>query len=174
MLKELKGGTSSIRGRRRTHRRKTALIVTVVALSFMVLLVVAGLIYLWWMGNHTTITPTTLPNTNSVVATPRKVADNIPVGVALSSFNSPASVGSDTSISIRTLPGAACSISVTYSDTEKVNDIALVPKIADDYGSVNWNWKVPTGQKPGKWPVEVTCARNDKSGYYKDYLVVTP
>ena len=76
-------------------------------------------------------------------------------------------------IGIKTNPGADCQITVR-ADKDPLPDLGLVPKIADEYGIINWSWKVPGDISPARWPVEVTCANEaKKSAFYRAYLVVT-
>lgn len=173
MLGELKGSTYTKRGMRREKRRRTVSTVLITLLVFALLAVSAGLVYVWWTGSHTevTVSPAVPVKKPTLPETP-KIADNSPVGVAISVFSSPIAAGSNAAITIRTKPKAACSIAVTY-DKDRSTDSGLVPKTADQYGVVGWSWTVESNRPAGKWPVDVTCALGDRSGYVRGDLVVT-
>ena len=180
MLKELKGVGSTYRANDR--RRRGHFVRTVVTVIVVVLLICAalGLAYVWYMGKVKPVQPAAEVPTVATTKAPTTVApvvdDNSPVGVAIQSFSSSVQRGSNASISIRTRPQAACSIRVTYSLTpdqdKESKDGGLIPKTADDYGTVSWTWTVETSRPVGSWPVEVTCAYKDKWGYGKDMMEV--
>lgn len=97
---------------------------------------------------------------------------NAAVGVAVESFSSLAKIGSDASISIGTTPGATCKIEVLY-DKVPAMDPGLKPQIADDFGSVTWDWAIGPATPPGMWPVNITCSRNKHSGFVQAQLDVS-
>lgn len=164
-----KGKAPHHRQQRRFWKR---LIVTCVVLIG--LAVATGVAYTWWMGKQRAVS--TVPTVqSSKKTTPRAtptIDENAPVGVAVEAMSPPMKAGSNASISIKTRPKAACSIMVTYKD-QKSTDAGLVPKNADEFGAVMWTWSVEVGRPVGSWPVEVTCAYGDKSGYGKEMLVIT-
>lgn len=173
MLRELKGSTTTTRGRRRAKRRRTATTIVVVVLVFLLLLAGLALLYVWYTGNETELPESAVkPSAPSQLTKPPEVADNVPVGVAVSALSSPIAAGSNASISIRTKQKAACNITVTYG-TEKSHDTGLVPKTADEYGVVSWSWTVEASRAAGTYPIDITCAKDDKSGYRQADLVVT-
>lgn len=172
MLRELKGGPSTHKGQRR-HRRKRLFwlvcsVVGVVALLALILV----LLYVWYTGQHAKVQVSELrPKPINVLKAPAPIAENQNVGVYIIELTSPLTAGSNASVSIRTLPRSACSIDVVYNGLKSV-DIGLIPKDADEYGVVRWTWKVEQGQPVGKWPVNITCARNGSSGYMRGDLVI--
>lgn len=172
MLKELKHTPATVRGRRRQHRRRSAVIATIALLLVLLLALAAALWYVWWTGQHAEVKVSKVQPAPTREVAPPKVADNAPVGVSISVLTSPLSAGSNASITIRTKPKAACSIIVTYDNSEKSRDSGLVPKMADEYGVVSWSWSVESNRTKGKWPIDITCAENGKSGYMRGELVV--
>ena len=173
MLRELKGSAATVHGRRRAKRRRLAVTLTIITLLLLLLLLTLALGYVWYSGNHTKVDTTENKSLiSSQPAKPPTVADNTPVGISVSVFSSPVVAGSNASIDIRTKQKAACTISVTYG-TQKSPDSGLVPKTADEYGVVAWSWKVEAFRPAGTYPVEIVCARDGKSGYYRADLVVT-
>lgn len=180
MLKELKGVGSTHRinaRRRRGHLLRTVIGIIVV---IVIICTALGFAYVWYLGKtkpvqqaaeikHVSTAPAT------AVSAP-VVDENAPVGVAIQSFSSSVQRGTNASIGIRTRPQAACSIRVTYSQTpdqaKESKDGGLIPKTADEYGSVSWTWSVEADRPVGSWPVEVTCAYKAKWGYGKDMLQV--
>lgn len=172
MLRELKGSTATHRGRRRARRKRFAWTIAIIIIVLLLFGLLAAIAYVWYNGQTAQVAVTT--PTPKYTNTPKpavKVADNQPVGVAISALSSPVAPGSNASARISTLPQAACSIEVLYNGA-KSGDTGLVPKIADEYGAVSWSWKVDLGVPKGKWPVNITCARNESSGYVRGDLVV--
>jgi hypothetical protein len=146
-----------------------------------VLLVIAaivGAVIVWYLGKTRPAVQAQKPaTTTKVVQTSTPTVDeNAPVGVAVQTVTSPVIRGSNASIAIRTRPKAACSIQVTYSldgDKDKISrDGGLIPKNADEYGTVSWTWTVESSRPIGSWPIEVTCAYKSKWGYGKQMLEV--
>lgn len=173
MLRELKGTSATVHGRRRARRRSLAVTVTIVILVLLPILMSAGLWYVWYSGQHTSVN---VEENKSIAASkpvaPPVQADNTPVGVAQSMFTSPVVAGANSSITVRTKQKAACTITVTYGTDESL-DTGLVPRTADEYGVVTWSWKVESNRAAGSYPVDIVCAKDGKSGYYRATLVVT-
>ena len=171
MLRELKGSAHTASGKRRAARRRTISTIAIVLLVFALLLVSAGLIYVWYIGQHTEVKVTQNKSTLKRDVLPPPVRDDSPVGAAISVFTSPTAPGSNASITVRTKPKAACNIAVTY-DKDKSVDSGLIPKTADEYGVVSWSWTIEPNRPVGTWPVDITCALNGKSGYVRGDLVL--
>lgn len=143
-----------------------------------VLVLAAGFVYTWYMGQGQ-------PKTDAVasVQTDQQVskqpeikhvepAANAAVGAAVQLIESPVAAGNDSSLTIRTNPGAKCDIKVEYNKIPS-NAEGLHTKTADEFGIVSWSWYVGTSVPAGKWPVTVTCSKNGKSGVVTADLVVT-
>lgn len=64
--------------------------------------------------------------------------------------------GSTVSVTVKTKPGDRCSITVIYKSGASTAQ-GLVPKQANDAGTVSWSWKVGTRTTPGTWPVIISC-----------------
>jgi len=103
---------------------------------------------------------------------PHKPNPNSPASVALYMLQESAPAGSNAGASVKTVPTAACTISVTYNDGPS-QDSGLVSKTADDFGVVGWTWTVPPATPEGKYPVKVTCVYNGRSAVGIQDLVVT-
>ena len=132
----------------------------------------AGIAYVWYTSQNSEVVKTEAPKpAPKKVATTPVVDPKTPVGVSVTVLTSPIKAGSNASITIKTKPLAACSIKVEY-DKKPGTDGGLVPKSADDYGVATWTWTVEPGRPPGTWPVDVTCARDGKSGYVRGDLVI--
>lgn len=156
------------------QRRKRTVRRVVVAVFFLLIgLVVGGIIYVWYMGQHPGGQTTQKIDTKSTAPTIRTytLPEDAPVGIVQQSFSGSATPGSNAALSIKTNPGAACQITVKVNNTP-LPDTGLVPKIADEFGIVNWSWTIPLNVLPGKWPVEITCANAKKSAYHKVDLEV--
>ncbi len=158
---------------RRAYKSLKKTAISVVALF--VIFVGSGLAYTWYMGqsgryssseNDVTVTPE--PKVAVKHVTP---AANAAVGVSLQMLTSPVTPGSNASITVRTNPGATCSIKVEYNKVAST-DSGLAPKVADEFGIAIWSWTVGQSVPLGKWPVTVTCVLSQKSGVYIADLVV--
>lgn len=159
------------RGRRKRTARRVAF--AVVILLF--LLIVAAIVYVWYTGRHPVQQVIQTVDTRSTAPTVKTYtpAPDAPVAIVQQAFSGPATPGSNASLSIKTNPHAPCQITVKVNNAP-LPDTGLVPKIADEFGIVDWSWTVPKNVLPGKWPVEVTCANEaKKSAYYKVDLEVT-
>jgi hypothetical protein len=138
------------------------MIVGVVLLS--AIFVSAGIAYTWYTGRN--ITEDTVKDEPIVTSTPVvnhvQPADNVAESVSIQSLNSPITPGSNASVSIKTNPYSDCTIVVTYDKTESA-DSGLVPKTADDWGTLSWTWTVGNNVPIGKWPVKITCVWHERS-----------
>ncbi len=167
------GQKRSIHERKRQRRTVKRVVLTIVILLLVILL--AAVIYVWYMGRHPNEQVMQTVNTGSAAPTLKtyKPPDDAVVGIVQQTFSGAAKPGSNSSISIKTNPGAACQITVKVNNA-LLPDTGLVPKIADEFGIVNWSWTVPKNVLRGKWPVEITCANAKNSAYYRVDLEVTP
>jgi hypothetical protein len=132
----------------------------------LLLLIIAALAYTWYMGQFKPPPADEAPRPRQTSTFPKPTAvvdENAKVGVSSQMFTDKVVIGQNATISIKTNPLAACSITVEYNK-EKSTDSGLVPKKADDYGVARWGWTVETSRPVGKWPVTVTCANAKNSG----------
>jgi hypothetical protein len=146
----------------------------IAASILLVLFVGGGAAYTYYMGPDATqgaavAAPVFTPEPT---IKPVKPADNATEGVAVQTFTTPAPLGSNASIAVRTNATSKCKISVVY-DKVASTDSGLSPKIADDYGTVSWTWTVGRTVPIGKWPVTVECAYHGRSAVVKADLLVT-
>ncbi len=174
MLRELKGSTTTKRGIVRARRRHTIRVIGGIILCLLLLGAAAGAGYTWYIGNNQPVTPVALPEAkidkfNTTITS--KTKPEGPVGVSVQVLTSPVKPGGNASMTIRTRPEAACSIKVTYKDQQSM-DTGLIPKTADEFGTVQWTWTVENGRPIGKWPVDVTCALGEMSGFVRGDLEV--
>ncbi len=159
------------RRRRRRLVKNTAVFLLILVMVFGA----AGFAYTWYAGQQEVdpaLDVSTLPKQQPQHKTtpPTK---NSQVGVSVQTFNSPLTPGQNASLGIKTLRGAACSITFTYNkDNERSDDTGLIPKIADEYGLVEWTWKISPAVTDGTWPVEVVCANGNKHSYSRSDLVI--
>lgn len=161
---------------RRQERKRRLQLVAMGIFVIIVLFVTAAFIYTWYIGQRQAAADVpTLPaqDPSPRFTEPQKPTDKSQIGVAVQSFVSPVQPGQNTQLGIKTLPGAACSILFIYDESRVIaDDTGLIPQTADDYGLVDWTWTVDPGVPDGEWPVEVNCAYNGKSAYYRANLVV--
>ncbi len=103
------------------------------------------------------------------------VATNAPaepqLAVTLVSITSPVNHGNPATISVKTAPGAACRITVTYKSGPS-RAKGLIPKTSDDHGMVGWTWLVGTRTTAGTWPVSVNCSAGGRTGTLQTSIVV--
>jgi hypothetical protein len=59
-------------------------------------------------------------------------------------------------VTVRTAPGATCSITVTYKSGPSSAQ-GLTQKTADSNGAVTWSWIVGGNTTAGSWPIDVRC-----------------
>ena len=93
---------------------------------------------------------------------PSKPSPNAQIGASIQSLNTPAKAGTNSSVTVKTLAGADCTISVTYNNVPS-KDSGLIARRANDFGIVTWSWTVDVSAPAGKWPVKVTCTYNNRS-----------
>ncbi len=144
------------------------------AVVLLVLIAGGGATYTWYMDQHTVLHPTAAAaNSDSIPAFAKPVtpAANARVGASVETLTSPVAPGDNASVTVRTLASASCKISVVYKNVAST-DSGLSQKTADEYGTVSWTWSVGKSVPLGTWPVNVTCARNGKSGYVRGDLQV--
>lgn len=158
------------------QRRRRVWTLVGAALIFALIIVIGVLVYTWYTGKQQAVveevTPVVVQSTPFAEAP--KPAEDTPVSIAPQVVLSPVKLGNNTSVSIKTLPMAACSIKFTYNDDKISRDSGLVPKTADEFGLVEWTWKVTEDTRPGIWPVEITCALDKRSAYSKSDITVQP
>ena len=152
---------------------KNALISSFVLL---VLALSAGAGYIFYVDHNSRTLAVVLPKTDTSqqyhVITPLVPDPKAAVGAAVELISSPVARGSSASATIKTYPGATCSIQVLYNKLASIED-GLSSKVADAYGIVSWNWNISSTTPEGSWPVNVTCAHHGLSGYVQGFVLVT-
>jgi competence protein ComEC len=103
---------------------------------------------------------TSSPTSASIQPTKSTTAANPLVNVV--SLTSPASKGSTATLTINTLPGAICTITVYYKSGPSTA-AGLGQKTADASGNVSWSWKVGTKTTAGVWRIVVTARSGSKT-----------
>jgi hypothetical protein len=138
-----------------------------------VLVIIAGVVYTWYMGQHPAVTEKAVPvkTTKPKTTGPAQLAPNAKEGVAIQSITSPVAPGDNASIYIHTNRDSKCTIGVEYNKIPS-KDAGLTPKTADEYGLTSWSWTVESTGPVGKWPVTVTCEWNKKTAVVVGYLIV--
>lgn len=146
------------------------------AFVLLVLIMAGGAVYVFMTGGSeapVTINAAPASATEPTEIKPRQVAPNTPESAAVQIMSPAVRPGGSASISVKTLPGSACTIAVTYTDQKIPSKSAgLIPALSDDFGTVNWSWTVDDYAPAGSWPVTVTCAHNNKSAVVQADLVV--
>jgi len=146
--------------------------VTISVAVLLVVLVGAGLAYTWFMG-RTVVADVVIEEDDEPKATTRQVeqAANVPQSASVQSLTSPVVPGNNALITVKTNPGSWCTITVEYDEVAST-DSGLKAKTADEFGIVSWTWTVEASRPTGKWPVTVTCLRNELSAVVVGDLIV--
>jgi len=87
----------------------------------------------------------------------------VPLPVKVTKLTKTVSPGATASITVFTIKGASCGISVLYESGESTAT-GLDPKKADAKGYVSWQWKVGLKTNPQTIPVSVTCDLKGRTG----------
>ena len=148
------------------------------SISMLVLLILvlsAGVIYTWYMGQTDAVNMAAVAEPVEyepvTVVKPAKPAANAKVGASIQALTSPVKPGDNTSLTVKSTPGASCAISVVY-DKMPSTDSGLKPQIADDFGIANWAWTVEPSVPLGTWPLKVTCTYLEQSAVVQADLSV--
>lgn len=149
--------------------------ITISFVVLLILLLIAGAAYTWYMGQNSVdpVDTAAIPVQSELVPVikhPQPAAD-AKVGASIQMLTTPVAPGSNASMTVKTNPGAKCLIAAIYNKVRST-DSGLVSKIADEYGIVDWTWTVESSVPLGKWPVTVTCSNEKNSGVVTGDLVV--
>ncbi len=79
-------------------------------------------------------------------------------GLQVVSLTSPVAPGANAALTIKTAPGAYCTITVIYKSGPS-QAAGLGPQTADPNGTVTWQWKVGSSTARGVWSIVVTSER---------------
>ena len=160
------------------QKRRVAKFIRNISISVGALLLLAvggGVAYTWFMGrNSIENTPAMAAPAEPVAPTTLKhvqPAANAKVGASIQMLTSPVEPGSNASVTVRTAPGAQCTITVVYNKVAS-KDSGLSAKTADEFGIASWTWTVEASVPLGKWPVTVTCAYNKQTAVVQGDLVI--
>ena len=105
--------------------------------------------------------PIVQPTAPPPTAQPTEVPPVKPT-IDIVSLTSPIAPGGQASLTIKTTPGAACTITVYYKSGPSQAQ-GLGPQTANSEGNVTWSWKVGTRTTPGTWHVVVTADINGQT-----------
>jgi uncharacterized protein len=104
---------------------------------------------------------------------PGKPSPNAPEAASLEVITTPIARSQTNMVSIKTQAYSTCSIVVTYMGGLVANDPGLIPKTADDFGSVNWNWNISPTAPLGQGMAKITCNFYKKSAMVEGNFQVT-
>jgi hypothetical protein len=76
--------------------------------------------------------------------------------IAFTSVPASVGVGGTATVRAKTSANASCGITVTYA-SGRSTAAGLEPRLADDFGAIEWTWVVAAGTAPGKYPIEIAC-----------------
>lgn len=158
-----------------THKLQNTVKKTAISMGILlVLLVSAGVAYVYVTGRQGNKPPDVQAASTEekpIVPTRQNPGPNAPESAAVQNLETPVRAGENSSITVTTGPDSACTIVVAYNEVVS-KDSGLAPKKANNFGSVSWTWTVDKTAPAGKWPVKVTCTRNNKVGYVEGNLEV--
>ena len=141
--------------------------------SLIILLVGAGILYVWLGSGEAPAPVIAEPKAKSQLK--EKAAPTLdpkaPVGVSVQSVNSPVEPGQNVVLIGKTKPLAVCQIKVEYNKVPS-KDSGLHEKTADQFGVIQWSWAVEETTPVGSWPITITCAKDEKSGVVVSNLEV--
>lgn len=165
-------GNKIVTGSRAAARR--AFRIVLICLGLVILMLGAGVAYVFFSGgNDTPVSTQQTPQpTTPKTLKPKAPSPDAPASVAVYSLNTPVAPGDNSSMIIHTVPTAMCSIEVVYNG-RKSTDGGLMPKKADEYGTVTWSWTVLDTDPVGKWPIKVTCDYRGRTAVGTAELTVT-
>jgi competence protein ComEC len=88
-----------------------------------------------------------------------KAASSTGIFINVASLTSPVSPNRIATLTIQTIPGAACSITVYYKSGPS-QAAGLGPQTADASGQATWSWKIGSKTTPGIWKIVVNSQLN--------------
>lgn len=158
----------------RLEKRRSGLsVLRTIACGVAVVAVLAtgGFIAGWWGGPQPEHSAVLAKETEVAPTQPAAKAPEGPLSVSIESLSTPVPQGSSASISVKTTPGASCTVKATYGGAN-ATDSGLIPKTADELGDIDWTWSVGESTPIGTWPVEVACTHNGQSAVAHDTIAV--
>jgi competence protein ComEC len=123
---------------------------------------VNGTIIVTTDGNEYSITSTRKIPTQTPTTLPLTTQPPTELFINVVTLTSPISAGGMASLTVNTLPGAACTITV-YLKSGPSQAAGLGPQTSGGDGSVTWTWKIGSRTTPGTWRIVVTTNLNDHS-----------
>lgn len=109
--------------------------------------------------------------TSRPTAQAKPTADPNALAVKVTAYTKSVQRGGSASVTIKTMPGAECGISVLYSGSPS-SAKGLEPKTADTKGAILWKWTVASNIKKGTWPIDISCSVGDRTGDAETKLTV--
>jgi hypothetical protein len=145
-------------------------------LSIFILLVIAvnaGIFFTWYANKNKASNTVGVSQDleSNTMKKPAQQSKDIRVGVAMQTLDPTAKPGGLVYIAVHTNNNADCSIDIKYNDVSSKN-INLIPKKADDYGSVSWSFNLEPTAPVGTWPVRVTCSNGKSSGVAGGNIII--
>ena len=154
-------------------RRKARNIAITIGI-LLVLLIAFGVAYTWYVGQQGPGQAKTVATPQTEVLQPIKPTAPKPgtqESAAIEYLSTPIAPGDSASVNVKTVATSNCNISVAYNNVPST-DTGLKPKVADDFGNVEWDWTVGKSTPLGTWPVKVTCSWHGKTAVVQGDLVV--
>jgi LysM repeat protein len=102
-------------------------------------------------------TSATTDGLDAAQATPSTQASDSGEGVTIAALTSPISPGQSATLSVKSSPGANCSIRYLTPQGNQSRATGLEAQVADADGNASWTWNINTNTGPGTGTVQVTC-----------------
>ena len=118
----------------------------------------------------TSIISTSTTTTQTTTITP--TIPTSPLSLQIVSVTSPIAAGANATLSVKTEPGANCTITVYYKSGPS-SATGLTPKTTDSNGNVSWTWEVGSNTTPGSWRIVVTASLGGQTVQQEVYFTVT-
>lgn len=97
-----------------------------------------------------------------IVAAPDTAVAGVDTTISVLNLSSPISAGGNASLTIKSAPGANCTITVYYKSGPS-EAAGLGPQTANQNGEATWRWKVGSRTTAGVWSISVSCSSGEKS-----------
>jgi len=144
---------------------KTLKQAVIAAVILLLLIVVAGVLYLLFFSSRHNFTdmPVVAETTQKSPFAPTPPAENAPEGVAIQAIAPTVAPGGMMSVVAATNATSRCTIKVDPAAASQT-DPNLAPQMADDYGTVGWNFRISNTAPKGSSSLTITCVYRGRTG----------
>ena len=93
----------------------------------------------------------------------KRLPTPLPLPLKLVKATGPVAPSDSATLTVRTIKGSTCSIDVQY-DSGSSQAAGLDEQDTGDGTLVTWTWTVGSNTAAGRWPIYVTCVKDDRIG----------